>query len=74
MLAAAVEKAFTQPSPVPNAIQRLGKLASDLLSSLYRGKKTYRSDSVRAQIAQSTQFEDLNALLQRNGLEPLLTS
>lgn len=72
MLAAAVEDAFAQPTPVPHAIQRLGKLAAGLLARFYSGAKTYKSDSLRAQIAQSSQLQDVNALRQRFGMQPNL--
>lgn len=72
MLAAAVEDAFAQPALVPNAIQELGRLAGGLLARLHSGTKTYRSDSLRAQIAQSEQLQDVNTLRQRFGMDPIL--
>lgn len=71
MLAAAVETALTQPAPVPNSIQSLGRMAAGLLGRLFTGKKTYRSDSFRAQIQQSGQFHEVNALRQDLGMAPL---
>ena len=72
MLAAAAEEAFANPASVPNSIQRLGRLAAGLVARLHGGAKTYRSDSFRAQIAQSDQLQDVNALRNRFGMKPQL--
>jgi hypothetical protein len=68
MLAAATEDAHTPGALVPASIQRLGRLAAGLLARFHSGKKSYRSDSFRAQIAQSEQLADVNALRQRFGM------
>lgn len=71
MLAAAVEEDFAQPALVSNAIQKLGRNATGLLARLHSGIKTYRSDSLRAQIIQSAQLGDVNALRQRHAMDPI---
>jgi hypothetical protein len=71
MLAVASEAAFAQGALVPAAIQQLGQLAAGLLARLYSGTKSYRSDSQRAQIIQSAQLADVNALRQRFGMSPI---
>ena len=53
---------------VPNAIQQLGRRAAGLLARLYTRSKTYNSDSVRAQIAQSRWFADVDALRKSLGV------
>lgn len=68
MLAGAVVAAQGQ---LPNSVQRLGRLAAGLLGRLHTGTKTYRSDSLRAQIAQSDERADVDALRQQHGMAPL---
>jgi hypothetical protein len=46
-------------------------MAAGLLGRLHTGKNTYRSDSLRSQIGQSDQFQDVNALRQRHDMETL---
>jgi hypothetical protein len=75
MLCDLIEEAFSQGGPVPASIQRLGRLAAGLLGPLYGvglvsswGPRLYRSDSLRAQIAQSRQLPGASALRQRLGM------
>jgi hypothetical protein len=68
MLTAEVSDVFAGAPAVPASIQRLGRISAGLLARLSGGKKSYRSDSLRAQIAQSDQLADVNALRQRFGM------
>jgi hypothetical protein len=68
VLAAAYQGDYPQGMLAPAATQRMAKLAAGLLGRLYGGKNTYRSDSLRAQIGQSAQLQDVNALRQRFGM------
>ena len=71
MLAAAIEDTFSQGALMPASILRLARLAAGLLARLYSGSKSYKSDSFRAQIAESDRLADVNALRQRFGM-PLI--
>ncbi|MDQ3562579.1 MAG: hypothetical protein M3436_00035 [Pseudomonadota bacterium] len=55
---------------MPNSIQRFGRLAAGLLARLHGGVRTYRSDSLRAQIAQAGELPDVNGLRRRFGMQP----
>ena len=67
-LASAIEGRFKGPQMVPNSVQKLGGLVGGLLAQLYKGEKTYCSDSLRAQIAQSQALAEAESLCARLGL------
>lgn len=69
-LAAAAEYEFAQPG-VPSEIEELGQLGVGLLARLCSGAACYRSSSLQAQIAQSAQLADVNALRARLKMSPL---
>jgi len=71
-LAAATEYEFRQAAAVPNGIQRFAQLAAGLLARLCTGANSYRSASLQAQIAQSPQLADVNALRARYRMQPPL--
>lgn len=71
MLAAEAESVYAKGALVPASIQRLARIAAGLLARLYSGSKCYKSGSLRAEIAQSAQLEDVNALRQRFGMPPI---
>lgn len=73
-LASAVEETFAEAAIPSTAIQRLGQLAAGLLARLHGGAKTYASDSLRAQVAQSRALPDVESLRKRFGMIPIASA